>query len=378
MGVGRASSLPLLASILALTLTAQAQDAAKEPNWGAVRKGALAAIDRNTVQRWFDARIQDLLTNEDPKAVQKNAAEFHKKLMEQYNASDAAPQFKDDLAALLAAGFSKTYNPSTDSAKPPHPLGAAMVLMVLRDFAHPAGLPCFKTALTDPTPAPRFMATEGLNAIRQRLSEQDWAAIIPDLQKAAGREFNNPSLSRMYQLLFAAAENNNRMDAVATALMGALDNRALGFEQDNRFPLRADGEAAAWLADKAIQGNNNTLRVAVCRRAARLLANAVFSYLNDRPNSSLQEQLELVVLSIEPKLEALAKASDRNVKIPEPTVRAAMLGGTENRHNKMTAALNLWIGSGQTQGVLNNPPFSFPVGLEITRKQPATATAPAS
>lgn len=360
----------ICATASAITPAALAQEAIKEPNWPAIRKADLAAIDRTTVQRWLDAQIQNLISNEDIPATRDAASKFHKKLMEQLTASDAAAPFKERVSDMVAGSFSKAYQVNENSAKSPHPLGASAVLMVLRDAPRPTALPCFKSALSDPTPGPRFVAAEGLLALQKSFTQQDWTGLIPDLQKAAIAETNNPALSRIFRLLFAAPG-----DTAASTILAILESRSASFEKDGRMPLRADGEAMAWLANRAEPGTDATLRVSVTRCAAHLLANAVHSYVNEKPGREHMEQLELVILLVEPRLVSLAKAIDRNFKVPEPTVQTALQSGGSERHQKMTSAMTAWIGAGETQGVLNKPPFSFPVELGIKRPSPASVPA---
>jgi hypothetical protein len=175
-----------------------------------------------------------------------------------------------------------------------------------------------------------------------------------------------------------AGRNASRTDAIVTAVMATLDSRADAFEQKESLPLRADADALAWLAERAGQSNNATLRIGVTQRAARLLADAVYAYLNNKLTRDLSVPLEETISQVEIRLEVLVRAVDRNLKTPESSVRAALLAGGDDRADKMTAAVTQWIGSGETQGVLNQPPFRFPVGLDIKRKPTATATATAA
>ncbi len=353
------------------------QEPVKEPNWPVVRKADLAAIDRGIVERWLEAQIQQLLTGEDIAQGQADASAFHKKLVEQKAASDAAQAFKDRLADMLAAGFAKQYKAGEESAKPPRPIGASAILMVLRDYARPSALPCFQTALKDPTPGPRFVAAEGLLKLSQGFNDQEWTALLPDVQKTATSEWSDPALDRLYRVLFAAGANAARTDAVAAALMAILDARSTDYEKTGKMPPPADGEALAWLAQRAERANNAALRTAAITRAAHLLANATHYYANEKPGRARQEELELVIRNVEPQLEKLVKAADRNAKTPNPTVWNALATNASDRETKMTEALAQWIGSGQTQGVLNQQPFGLPVGLGIKWKTPSTATAPA-
>jgi hypothetical protein len=165
---------------------------------------------------------------------------------------------------------------------------------------------------------------------------------------------------------------------VIAAIMTALDNRCQQlYEEKGILPLKADGEALAWVADRAERGNDAAARLGATRRAARVLADAVYAYLNEKPGNEQRQELEELIIQVETRLEGLVRVVNRNVKLPDPTVRAAMLAGGPERNKKMEAARDQWVGSGQSPGVLNAASFDFPVGLGIKRPMPATSTAAA-
>jgi hypothetical protein len=73
----------------------------------------------------------------------------------------------------------------------------------------------------------------------------------------------------------------------------------------------------------------------------------------------------------------LYKAKVPNGALPSPTVTETMNLDGADQKAKISAAIAKWIGSDQTKGLLNDP-FGLPIGLNIQRPAPATATAPAS
>lgn len=369
-----------LATAWFLSGSAFAQDAPKEPNWAEVLKKGLAAkesLDRRAAQQWLDAQIQQLLTSEDPKVVQTLGSSLYMKLIGHYQSKDAAREFRTGLAEIVAESFIKQYKPSAESVKPPHPLGAALVLMMLRDFRQPSCLPCFKAALADPAPGPRLVAAEGLAGIRDQLNEQDWAALVGDLQKAAAKETSSVTLSRICRVLMV--ETPNRVDGAVSALNAILDGRLAVFEKELNNPTEADGEVALWLAKRAEKANAPAVRVGALSRAARLLADAVDVLVNDPYDGEWQEPLERLVMTLEPAIEALAKVIAPNATWPKLTVRDAMTTGGKERRRKMADAMGQLIGTNGMPGVLNQNPFNLPVGLDIQRTpRPTTSSAPAS
>jgi len=370
-------SLAVCLGILAgLPSAVVAQDAAAGPNWEVIRRSALAAIDRRTTQVWVENQVQSLLNNDNPEQLQTAGAAFYTELLRHYTARDSTADFKNGLAEIVAGAFSQAYQSTAEGGKAPQPLGTAMVLLVLRDFGHRASLPCFQAALADSTPAPRLVAAEGLAGLRDGLNEQEWTAIVPEVQRAAGREINPVTLNRLYRVLYI--EVPARAEGAIAAVQGSLDARLTGFEQQDLLPLSADGEAAAWLAAKAALSTNTQTRTGVALRLGRLLANAVDIYLSVRIKEAQQEQIERAILLTEPALESLVRIVNRTATFPNPTVRDALSTGVEGRAEKMDAAVTQWVGSEEVAGVLSQPPFGFPRGLQVPHRMRTAATAPAT
>ena len=229
-----------LASVWILGAPALAQDAPKEPNWADMLKKGLASkesLDRRAAQQWLDAQVQQLLTSDDAKAVQTLGSGLYTKLIGHYQSKDAAKEFRTGLAEIIAESFTKQYKPSAENAKPPRPLGASFVLLMLRDFKQPSCLPCFKAALSDPTPGPRLVAAEGLAGIRDQVSDQEWTALVAELQKAAAKETSSVTLSRIYRVLMV--ETPNRVDGAVAAVNAILDSRLAVFEKELKRPHRS-------------------------------------------------------------------------------------------------------------------------------------------
>ncbi|HOW70185.1 MAG TPA: hypothetical protein PKY77_06235 [Phycisphaerae bacterium] len=371
-----------LALLLLLGASAVAQEAPKEPNWTEMLKKGLAgkeSLDRRAAQQWLDTQVQQLLTGEDPKTVQALGSSLYTKLTGHYQSKDASREFRTGLAEIVAESFTRQYKPSADSAKPPHPLGAAMVLMMLRDFKQPSCLPGFKAALADPTPGPRLVAAEGIAGIREQLNDQEWAALVAELQKTAVKETSSVTLSRIYRALMV--ETANRADAVIPVLNGILDSRLASYEKELKRPAEADGELVAWLARRVEKMNNPAVRTGTLSRAARLLADSVDALANDPSDGEWQEPLERLIITVEPAVESLAKtiASNPNTALPKPSIRDALTTGGKARRKLMTDALGALIGTTGKPGALNQNPFNLPVGLDIQRTpRPATTSAPAS
>jgi len=372
-----ARQLAAVLVVLALGRAAFAQEAPKEPNWTTIRQTTLQSLDRRTVEQWVEFQINQLLTIEDSEVVEKAGAAFYANMVKQYSARNASKEFQDGLARIVSAEFAKDYKPSTADAKLPQPLGVALVLMVLRDFGHPSALPCFKAALTDPKAGPRYVAAKGLAAIRQAISEDDWTALLSILQQAGTKERNPVALRAFYQALFV--DTANRVDGAIQTLLKILELRLLACEQNGKLPMEVNGQAAMWLAGRAGRINNQATQNQIVRQIGRLLADAVYTYLNEELEEAQQEQIEKLIRITEGQLQKAVKVRMPNATgFPKPTVIAAVLASGDDRDQKaVTTALAQWIGSAEKEGLLNQNPFSFPRQLGIQRQTKAPATAPA-
>jgi len=355
-------------------MVAVAQEAPVEPNWAVIRRSPFAAIDRDTAQRWLEATIRQLWAVGDVRQAQNLGLEFYNKIMSHYRADDATPAFRDGLAEILASTFSDLYRAAPDNSQPPRPLGISLVLMVLRDFGQPSALPCFRAAMEDPTAGPRFVGAEGILAIQGELTDQQWAALVPELQQIASRESNGVVLDRVSRILQAGA-TGTRAETIAAALRAILDARLAGFAEGNLEPQEADGEIVDWLGERAGNADDNAVRIETAGRAGRLLVHACDTLTRFEPKPHYGQQLEELIITTERRLEALVQSVQPDATIPDPTVRVVMFEGGPQRDARMESALLGWIGTPDTPGTLNAEPFNFPVGLGVTRTK-AAATAP--
>jgi hypothetical protein len=355
---------------------ALAQEPPAEPNWSVIRRSPFAGLDRGTAQRWLESTIRQLWAVQDVRAAQTQGKAFYQTLMEHYRAGDATAAFREGIAETLASVFTDLYTPDPANRQPPRPLSISYVLMVLRDFAQPSGVPAFLEALRDPTPGPRFVAAEGIAAIQGTLTDPQWTALIPEIQQAASRESNGVVLDRMYRILLAGA-TGARAGTIAETLRATLDARLEAFAEGAIAPQEADGLAIDWLGERVARENNTALRLEMVDRAGRLLVYAVDLFIHREPAPLHRQQREELIISAERQLEALVRSVEPDAALPTIMVRVAMLEGGAQRDARMESALGRWIGTPDTPGTLNNEPFNLPVGLGIARDRPVSpADAP--
>ena len=137
-----------------------------------------------------------------------------------------------------------------------------------------------------------------------------------------------------------------------------------------------DGDAAAWLGKRALAAGNASASNSAAGRIARLMTSSVYAYFTEKLRKGQQELIERVIRAAETQLKAIVQSRAPNKQVPDIT--AAMLSGGPGRTDKMTLALNKWIGTTQSRGLLNDAPFNLKPGLGIERPSPTTAPSPSS
>lgn len=348
---------------------------AQEPNWDVIKGAALSPIDRQIVQKWTAAQIEQILGSPDPGPP---GGEFYRKIGSKTR--DAAPVFKEAVGQIIAETLLSRYQQAAGSNNRPKPLGTVFILMALRETGPPpASLPAFRIVLTDPAPAVRCQGMAGINVLRAGVTGQARQGLAQEIQKAAAAESYPIVLERMYDFLqFAGNSPSPPVDLAAAArlIMDTLDARLTRIEKEGGWPAPADADAVVWLLGKAKAAPLNTTQsqANIARLAGRLLANAALTYAETKPPEQIKLDLERTVLLVEPELAQLTSAKAPNAKPPAPSLADQVAG---NQKAKMAQTVTMWIGSGQTKGVLNEA-FNLPPGLGMQRSAPATAPAPAS
>jgi hypothetical protein len=336
----------------------------------------MSPLDKSTVQKWLTAKVEELLTADDPL---KPGDEFYKKIREQIKAAGQSA-FVPELGQAMAEAFDARYKAvGPSNAKP---LGAVFILMTLREFGSGSApatttalLSAYQAAIGDRAAAVRCQAMMGLNLLGPNIPANKRADAVESVRKAATTETDSVVLDRMYKFLQALASAPAQPQD-AQAILSILDARLTRIEQNSEIPFTADQDAVAWLAKNA--PNNPQIQTAVARAAARLMADAVYAYVNNGPPLDLKARLELIATEAEKTLTGLYRTKVPNGTPPKPTLSELFSQGGTSLNANLTANVDKWIGSGQTAGLLTPPQaFNLPIGLGIKRPPPATSTAPA-
>lgn len=369
MGI-RGISRGVLVACQVLACAAAAVGQEQQLNLADIRKNNFTSIDKQRVQDWCQQRIRLIIDSKEPLKV---APAFVTEVNSHIQATDATSAFKAGIVEAVATAFAAQYKPATD-AKDPAALASVVLLAFLKAYDSPGALACYKLAINDAFPGVRLVAAEGL--LKSKLSAQDWETLLLVLQKQASTETDPPTMDRFYRVL--TMNGGPAVDRVVPVLMAILNARLTRFEQKGEFPAVADANAAAWLAGKFAQINNNQTKNNIVLATARLVADAVHHYTKTEAGREQREQLERVVVVAEAQLKVMVKPAAGQT---QPDVTTAMTDGGVERNAKMEKAIGAWIGTDEADGILNAAPYSFPRGLGIKRPAPASgpaATAPAA
>lgn len=350
-------------------MMAPAQQAVQPPQPALRASATISALDRQTVQKWVDALLDQLFLAATP---EREDPKFLAQVLEQYNAQGATPAFKEAVSRSFIASLPKRYagKTSLNDSNLPRPVTVVHALLAMNTFADAGALDLYMKALADDTAAGvRLLAAEGLISIKPKLNAQQWSGVVAAVQKAGESEPDPVVLGRYYRLL--ATDSDARSQ---DAMLKVLDARLNRFEQKNELPAVADRLAAEWLGPRAVAMNNAANQNQITLRMARLLADCVYAYGTVGKLAERKEPIERVILSADAQLKAIATPKAAGKAIPDVT--KAMLDGGPAQVDKMQAEVDRWIGTASAPGLLNAAPFNLPTGLAIKRPATAPATTP--
>ncbi|HOA72924.1 MAG TPA: hypothetical protein PL151_07395 [Phycisphaerae bacterium] len=339
---------------------AQAPAAPKKPEFPTIRKTQLATIDRNNVEAWINAQIQQMFAQQDDAALQTQGREFYEAIAQSVKAGDATAEFREGVATILADSFVAQYPKAPSDRRPLAVVYPLMALNAAVQQPTPKMIQAFTMALSEPTPGGRLLGVSGLLTLQKNLNQQQWTELLPVLQKTGAAETSGPVLARIYRLLALPA--NAPVDPVP-AVLAILDARLSRLDQKQGWPVAADAVAIKWLGER-MAGMSPELQNRATLAIARLMTDAVYAYVS-KPGDEILVDLEKVVLAAEKQLTAVVTRRAPNAKVPSPTLAAAMLDSGPGQKDSTLLALNKWIGTAQQPGVLNQAPFNFEPGLKV-------------
>jgi len=323
----------------------------------------LSADQLQTIQRWIQQQLPDLLNAEDARQARQAARIFTDAYTGGTGVFQAA--FLEQCAQAFLTPLSQ---PQTG------PQAALMMSMFLARQATAPMIPALRRMLGSPYVVARFWAATGLTNLRRDVSASPQVAdVLADLQNAAGSEPNTVAAKQMYKALNLrdVATSAALLEQAYRATVSALTARIKWHAAEDRSPVEAEIAGMQVLAGLIGQVGDDTRRQGI-QPVAQILYHALRRFAQDDAESPARRVDALLVEQAEATLRQAVRPTGAAAT---PDVLARLKAG---ELDQARAELAKWIGSSQQEGLLNQV-FQLPrgAGLAPLGGQPAT-TQPAS
>lgn len=324
---------------------------------------SLSADQVQTIQRWIQQQLPDLLNAEDARQAHQAAKTF----TDAYTGGTAVFQaaFLDQCAQTFLTPLSQ---PDTE------PQAVLMMSMFLGRQATAPMIPTLRRMLTSPYAVARFWAATGLTKLRRDVSASPQVAdVLADLQKAAGSETNAVAAKQMYNAmnLRDVATSAALLEQAYRATVSVLTARIKWHAAQERAPVEAEVAGMQALAGLMGQVGDDTRRQGI-QPVAQILYHALRRFTQEDAESPARRVDALLIEQAEATLRQAVRAIGAATT---PDVLTRLKAG---ELDQARTELVKWIGSLQQEGLLNQA-FQLPrgAGLAPLGEQPAT-TQPAS
>ena len=326
----------------------------------------IAEPDRRIIAQWINEQISACAAKNPP-----DLAAFFQSFMDEFTSSGATDAYKNALADLTAQAFTASITDPAN-AQGNGALLNALMLRVLLKIQRPAGVNAALAGLNHPSACVRCCAAEYLQT---GVAAADQARVAGAIRTAAQKETNAIALREMYRALATLGNSDEAARSILTVLQArqvayaGRDLRCVGGEV-------GAAEAIMKLAAATPPPSAETHRLTV-RRLAELLKLAVANYMElpadpkPLPQKEARQSLQVVIDTSERALATVVRALAPTVQTPSFAAKMKSSAGAD----ELRLELNRWIGAPGANGVLNQPPFSLPVGLpeiQVAATQPAT------
>ena len=325
------------------TSSARGQGVTDNPALEDLRKRTPAGDnDRQTIVGWLEAEFGKTSTSPGRFRIIVNRVR---------EAPDTTQPFRDELAERIGV-FAES--PLSDENLPPG--RATELLRTLIDLDDVRTRPGLVAGLKLPHPSVRYLAVKGLRQLRDRLASDpaQVPAFVDALREAGVRESNGVVAERIYDAL-AFSTPTPEVIAAFDAILGARIER---YARGAVFADEAESTAISYLSAITL---NRDQRAAFVGRLAVLLRIDVERYLaglQAQFNPGQRNAIERRVYITEEFISRAVGSAGLDVG----NVRRALAGPEAGITAAIQFELNKWIGTPETQGVLNQPPWNVPVG----------------
>jgi len=323
------------------------------------KQPAINQAAREVIGKWLGDKLRELQATDERARI----AELTSEILQPWRAQDTSPAFRQAFAATLVATVSKFLQDS----KPDH--ARAMVRM-LAQAASPDALDTCLKALGHADAAVRYWAAAAVAALHGKLTPSDVQKAVGALRDA-GRKEPEPLVVRQ---IYRAMGFNMRTEQATTAVLAVVDARLKRYES---APARwSDAELEAIRVLDELQRNlPERIKVQIVQTLAKVLRAAWARYATG-PQEPEASNLERIIEDAEGLLKRIVRGAGPATRLPD--VAGAMKNEPKERKiDAMKLALNEWIGTDRSEGVLNRAPWNVPRQAGAT-SQPAPPGAPSS
>jgi len=234
-GVSSPGAVILTAFVCAMAPgVCRAQDAVA----AVLRKSAITAVDKGTLETELPPRVKHVFGN----PTNLSAGDARNKLVTPTKEKDVTPAGLDAYSEVLCGELEK-YVGQQDLNQ------ALTATLVLKELESPKTIDTLLAALKSPHPGVRFIAVQGLQALRSKIKADDTAApnVIAALGKAGADEKDEQVLRRIYETLnFKPASGDFKFnDQVAAALSEIFASRLRALTGGSHDEYRDEDSYAA-------------------------------------------------------------------------------------------------------------------------------------
>lgn len=340
---------PLVVVILAVGSMAHGQERAEEcKRLDLMRGQPLTPQDDQLIDACISAEVAAMNKALDrPAPDMSRAATFRDRLNAELSNAENTPKFNIRFVERAAALFGPQL-----AASGTNPASARAMAEVLGAFDVIQTRDALLSGITSPDATVRYLSAKALLELQNEMTSDARLAreTITALAQAGASEKSGVAAGAMYQAVNYGDYKSESVDALIQMLAGRVAILREGGVRLDR------GELPAIRALSDLESEIGNRAAALSGSLATLLRIHVEHYKPDQLDMYEQAAVEETILEAENLLKKVVRGSSL------PDVAGKMQRGGDAAPIEMQIELNRWIGTDETDGVLNAAPYNVPKG----------------
>lgn len=282
-----------------------------------------------------------------PNPDMTSAASFRQRMNAELSNTENTPDFKKRFVERAAALFGPQF-----AASETNPASARAMAEVLGAFDVIQTRDALISGIASPDATVRYLSAKALLELQNEITSDARLAreTITALAKSGAAEKSGVAAGVMYAAVNYGDYKSESVDALVQMLAGRVDTLRQGGVRLDR------GELPALRALSDLDSEIGNRAAALAGSLATLLRIHVEHYKPDELDMYEQAAVEETILETENLLKKIVRGSSL------PDVAGKMQKGGDAAPIDMQIELNRWIGTAQSEGVLNAAPYSVPIG----------------